>query len=56
MYKRQEMTLSDGTVNAYQFTDSKVAAKLQEYKVGDAITFTYTQESKDAAMVITNVE
>ena len=30
--------------------------KLQEYKVGDAITFTYTQESKDAAMVITNVE
>lgn len=51
-----EMTLPDGTVNAYQFTDSQVASKLQEYKVGDAITFTYTQESKDAAMVITNVE
>lgn len=51
-----EMTLPDGTVNAYQFTDSNVASKLQEYNVGDAITFTYTQESKDAAMVITNVE
>lgn len=51
-----EMTLSDGTVNAYQFADSNVAAKLHEYTVGDTLTFSYTQESKDAAMVITNVE
>lgn len=51
-----EMTLPDGTVNAYQFSDDDVAAKLQQAKPGDALTFTYTQESKDAAMVITNVE
>lgn len=51
-----EMTLPDGTVNAYQFTDSGVAAKLQAYTAGDTLTFTYTQEGKDAAMVITSVE
>lgn len=51
-----EMTLPDGTVNAYQFSDDTVASKLQQAKPGDALTFTYTQESKDAAMVITNIE
>lgn len=51
-----EMTLSDGTVNAYQFSDASVSEKLHQYQPGDALTFTYTQESKDAAMVITSVE
>ena len=50
-----ELTLEDGSIEAFQFTDADVSAKLQQLQTGDSLTITYTQERKDAAMVITAV-
>lgn len=51
-----EMTLEDGSVAAFQFTDPDVAAKLDALETGDTLTFTYTQENPDSAMTITSVK
>lgn len=51
-----EMTLSDGSFGAFQFTDETVADQLANANAGDVLTFTYTQDSPDGVKMIVAIQ
>ncbi len=51
-----EMTLSDGSFGAFQFTDETVAEQLTNANAGDVLTFTYTQDSPDGVKMIVAIQ
>lgn len=51
-----EMTLSDGSFGAFQFTDEAVAETLANANAGDVLTFTYTQDSPDGVKMIVAIQ
>ncbi|MBM6830324.1 hypothetical protein H9X85_11860 [Anaerotignum lactatifermentans] len=51
-----EMTLSDGTVEAFQFSGDDLLEQLNSFQSGDAITFTCKQTGTDGPAVITAIQ
>ncbi len=49
-----ELTMSDGSVQAFQFEDAVVADALSKYELDDTLTITYTKSP--SGMLITKVE
>lgn len=51
-----EMTLPDGTVEAFQFSGDDILEQLNSFQSGDAVTFTYKQTGTDGPIVITAIQ
>ncbi|MDD3395066.1 MAG: hypothetical protein EOM28_10930 [Clostridia bacterium] len=47
-----EVTLEDGTIQAFQFYDSEVSKKLHSLKEGDAFSFVYQSDDKTGVLTI----
>ncbi|WP_304507678.1 hypothetical protein [Anaerotignum sp.] len=50
-----EVTLEDGTIEAFQFYDAAVSEKLHSLKEGDAFSFVYTCDDETGAMTIQEI-
>ncbi|MDD4842970.1 MAG: hypothetical protein PHU31_01370 [Anaerotignum sp.] len=51
-----EVTLEDGTIQAFQFYDEAVSEKLHTLNEGDAFSFTYTTDDKTGTLTILEIE
>jgi len=51
-----EATLEDGTIQAFQFYDSTISAKLHSLKEGDSFSFVYSPDGKTGALMILEVD
>ncbi len=51
-----EVTLEDGTIQAYQFYDEAVSEKLHTLNEGDAFSFTYTTDDKTGTLTILEID
>lgn len=51
-----EVTLEDGTIQAFQFYDSTVSEKLHSLNEGDAFSFLYFTDDKTGALTILEVD
>lgn len=49
-----EMTMSDGSIQAFQFQDPDIAKALQEYELDDTLTITYVKNQN--GMLITKID
>jgi hypothetical protein len=51
-----EVTLEDGTIQAFQFYDEAVSEKLHTLNEGDAFSFTYTTDDKTGTLTILEIK